>query len=65
MEQVMQTLRSNAGNASARAEFAVSTGSWHSWDSPVGLGIALVSLGFALFSTGAALVLIRSALVGG
>jgi hypothetical protein len=44
---------------------AISRSPWHSWESPVGLGIALVSLGFALVSTGAALVLVRQALLGG
>ena len=48
----------------AAAESGVSRGAWHSWDSPVGLGIALVSLGIALVSTGAALVLVRRALLG-
>jgi hypothetical protein len=43
----------------------VSRGTWYSWDSPVGVGIALISLGFALVSTGAALVLVRRALLGG
>lgn len=44
---------------------ALAGSAWHSWESPVGLGIALVSLGIALVSTGAALVLIRYALLGG
>ena len=44
---------------------ALAGSAWHSWESPVGLGIAPVSFGIAFVSTGAALALIRYAALGG
>jgi hypothetical protein len=61
----MPSQQSDAVDLATGGEVAVNRGTWYSWDSPVGLGIALISLGFALVSTGAALVLVRRALVGG
>ena len=49
-----QTYDANAMTAEGKA---LGKSAWHNWDSPVGLGIALVSLGIALVSTGATLVL--------
>ena len=53
-----ETAVTGEGNALARS-------TWHSWESPVGLGIAPVSFGIAFVSTGAALALIRYAVLGG
>lgn len=53
-----ETAVTGEGNALARS-------TWHSWESPVGLGIAPVSFGIAFVPTGAALALIRYAALGG
>ena len=56
--------RTLEATGSTEAENSISRSAWHNWDSPVGLGILLVSLGIALVSTGAALVLVRRAFLG-
>lgn len=39
-------------------------GAWYSWDSPVGLGLALISCGIAFALFGVALLFIRHAIIG-
>lgn len=39
-------------------------GAWHSWDSPVGLGLALMSCGVAFALFGLALLFVRHAILG-